>query len=315
MRFTIVGAGALGTILGAHLIDAGHAVRLIARGERAAWLARNGLRVYGLREFALPCTPSETLDPAQDDGVLVYAVKTYHMEQALAGAAGITPRAVLSLANGVLKNEQLAAQFGRERVVGCMANFSGELVADGTVLFTRNVCVHLGGPDPASGEIVDAFNRAGIVSALSADIAAVEWSKFVGWVALFALSVIARSTTGVCLSEARFAALGARIIRETAALAAARGVTLADVSPMPVASIATLPPEQAAARVAEVGRDMLAKAPNHRMSSLQDLEAGRRLEVHETLGYAVSEAARAGLEAPVLGLCYEICAALDALPR
>ena len=51
------------------------------------------------------------------------------------------------------------------------------------------------------------------------------------------------------------------------------------------------------------------------MSALQDLEAGRALEVHETLGYAVNEARRLGVPAPTLALCYDIAAGLNDLPR
>jgi len=40
MRFAILGAGALGTILGAHLSRAGHEVAMIVRGERASYSAR-----------------------------------------------------------------------------------------------------------------------------------------------------------------------------------------------------------------------------------------------------------------------------------
>ena len=117
MQFTIVGAGALGTILGAHLVEAGHEVRMIARGTRAQALARDGLRVTGLRELSQPCTVAAAPEAGQDDDVLVYAVKTYHMAEALASVDGVTPRAVFSLANGVQKNEQLTGAFGAERVL------------------------------------------------------------------------------------------------------------------------------------------------------------------------------------------------------
>ena len=50
----------------------------------------------------------------------------------------------LSVQNGVLKNELLATVFGYSRVLGAMADFSGELLANGEVKFTRNVCLHLG---------------------------------------------------------------------------------------------------------------------------------------------------------------------------
>ena len=51
MRFAILGAGALGTILGAHLSRAGHEVVMIARGERARVLQRQGLVLNGLSDI------------------------------------------------------------------------------------------------------------------------------------------------------------------------------------------------------------------------------------------------------------------------
>ena len=51
MKFAILGAGALGTILGAHLSRAGHEVVMIARGERARVLQRQGLVLNGLSDI------------------------------------------------------------------------------------------------------------------------------------------------------------------------------------------------------------------------------------------------------------------------
>ena len=48
MRFTIFGAGSLGTIAAAFLIRAGHQVRVVARGERALYLREHGLKVHGM---------------------------------------------------------------------------------------------------------------------------------------------------------------------------------------------------------------------------------------------------------------------------
>lgn len=312
MRFTIVGAGALGTILGAHLVAAGHGVRMLARGQRAAQLARDGLVVYGIAEFSCPCEVVTAIDPARDDDVLVFAVKTYHMADALAATATLRPASVFSLANGVMKNEQLAATFGADAVLGCMANVSGELAADGRVLFTRNVRLAIGG-QPRARDIAQVVDAAGIHADADPAIETVEWSKFVGWGALFALAVIARTPTGVCLDNPHFARLAVRLIRETAAIAAARGIPIVDQSPMPVASIASAADDTAVELVREVGRTLRENAPGHRMSSLQDLDAGRPLEVHETLGYAAAEAARLGVAAPALQTAYAIGAGLDAL--
>lgn len=319
MQFTIVGAGALGTILGAHLGAAGHAVTVLARGARAQQAGRDGLRVQGLRDLHQRCTVLSPQDCPREPGVLVLAVKTYHMAEALAPLVACRPQAVFSLANGVLKGEQLAESFGASRVLGCMANFSGELLADGNVAFSRNVRLALGAAPGYAGtavqDIAAAIDGAGLVTVAVPDIESAEWSKFVGWVALFALAVIARATTGEFLANPRFATLGVRLVREAHAVASARGIRLVDASPVPVAAIATQSFEQAVKTLRETGAGFQANAPGHRMSALQDLEAGRALEVHETLGYVVAEARRLGVPAATLELCYEIAAGLNDLPR
>ena len=320
MQFTIVGAGALGTILGAHLLAGGHGVTMIARGARGRQIAAEGLRVRGLRDFDLPCTVVEPGTPVAAPGVLIYTVKTYQMDAALAVLATLDARAVFSVANGVMKNEQLAKVYGRERVLGCMANVSGELLANGEVTFTRNVRMPLGPlpgyRGPHASAIAAAIDAAGVITPAVADIECLEWSKFAGWLAMFTLAVIARTITGVYLENPGLATLAVKLIREAVALAQARGITLVDQSPIPVLSVAHASDLSAAVEVLrEVGRNMLVQAPRHRMSALQDLEAGRRLEVHETLGYAAREARRLEVPTPTIALCYEIISAIDSLPR
>ncbi len=321
MQFTIVGAGALGTILGAHLIAAGHDVTLIARGERARRIVADGLVVRGLSELSLPCRVLTPEHSPRAPGVLVFAVKTYHMEDALRALAGSRPEAVFSLANGVMKGDQLSTAFGASCVLGCMANFSGELLADGAVEFTRNVRLSLGGASGYGGASATALAAtiaaAGIVSVAVDEIESVEWSKFIGWVALFALAVIARRTTGVFLGSPRFAALGVQLVCEAYSVAAARGIALIDASPVPVATLVRQAQAgdvpAAIATLRQTGAGFQTSSPGHRMSALQDLDAGRRLEVHETLGYVVAEARRFALPVPTLALCYDIAAGLDDL--
>ena len=56
MQIVILGAGALGTVLGAHLARAGEEVTLIARGQRAAYLQAQGATLTGLVDFTVPVT-------------------------------------------------------------------------------------------------------------------------------------------------------------------------------------------------------------------------------------------------------------------
>jgi ketopantoate reductase len=61
----------------------------------------------------------------------------------------------------------------------------------------------------------------------------------------------------------------------------------------------------------KVGRDFESNAVMHRMSSLQDLEAGRPLEIHETMGFALQQAARCGLSLPLVESFYHLIGALS----
>ena len=51
MKIIVLGAGALGPIVAAHLARAGEDVSLIARGDRATFLRENGITIAGLNEF------------------------------------------------------------------------------------------------------------------------------------------------------------------------------------------------------------------------------------------------------------------------
>ena len=51
---------------------------------------------------------------------------------------------------------------------------------------------------------------------------------------------------------------------------------------------------------------MEAQAPTHRMSTLQDLERGRRLEIEETLGYVVTRAREENIAVPTVETCYRL---------
>jgi ketopantoate reductase len=144
MRFAILGAGALGTILGAHLSRAGHEVVMIARGERARVLQRQGLVLNGLTD--IKARPQVIDDPSRllDTDTLIIATKAIDSARSLDTLKHLRLENALSVQNGVLKNELLARVFGFSRVLGAMADFSGELLANGEVKFTRNVCLHLG---------------------------------------------------------------------------------------------------------------------------------------------------------------------------
>jgi 2-dehydropantoate 2-reductase len=212
--------------------------------------------------------------------------------------------AALSIQNGMLKDELLAAAFGVEAVIGAVANVSGELLGSGTVMFTRNVDLRVGelrGPVTSRVRgIVEDLEAAGIRATVSDTMLADEWSKFAAWVGLMALAVTTRRNTWEYLCDPQAARVLVGLVREVGRLAAACGVELAGAPVLPVQDLCRASDERAVEIVTTIGEAFRKNAPTHRVSSLQDLEAGRPLEIEETIGHAVAMARRLRLMLPLL---------------
>ena len=317
--FAILGAGAIGSILGAHLARAGQRVVMLARGQRATWLEQHGLTIRGLAEFNTPVHTLREPRALHSAGTLIVATKTPGTAAALEPLRGARFDLTLSIQNGPLKNELLSAAFGAERVLGALADTSGELLPGGEVLFTRNVSIYLGelgGGDSARAQrLAQLLDSSGVRAAATAEIQTLEWSKFCGWVGLMPLAVATRAPTWKYLSDPDSALLVARLVRETGTLARALGVALSDRAVLPAASLCARSESDAVAMIMTLGEEYRRTVPTHRMSALQDVEAGRPLEVHETLGYACGKARELGLDLPLLAAFTRLIAAIDRARR
>jgi 2-dehydropantoate 2-reductase len=315
MMFVVLGAGALGSIIAGHLARAGEEVTLVARGNRAKLLREKGITITGLVDFTGPCTVVEDPNEVSEADVLIVTVKTYDMASALAGIRHLDVSSALSVQNGVLKNEQLAQVFGKEKVLGAAAMFSGELLPEGPVRFTLNRCFSIGelpeGTSQRVQDIVGALENAGIHAEAAPQIQTIEWSKFISWIGFMALAVLTRVETHKFLSDADTAAVAVRMMREAAALAEALGIPLEDRPPIPVKAIASIAEQEAVGKLREVGVLMGGSAPTHRVSTLQDLERGRRLEVEETLGYVVKKAGEEGVAVQTIETCYRLVSGIN----
>jgi 2-dehydropantoate 2-reductase len=302
--YAILGAGALGSILGAHLARAGHDVVLLARGRRAAQISAEGLRIEGLVTMALPVPVMTDPGRLKSAGTLIVATKAIDTAQALQQLRHVDIGAALSLQNGMLKDELLAAAFGADTVVGAVANFSGELLGSGAVVFTRNVDLRIGelqgAVTPRIQRIVGDIDAAGVHATASDAIRVDEWSKFAAWAGLMTLSVTTRRNTCDFLCDRVAALVLVRVVREVGRLAAAANVELAGAPVLPVQELCSASDERAVEIVTAIGRNFRSTAPAHRVSALQDLEAGRPLEIDETLGYAITMARRLSVPLPLL---------------
>ena len=308
MRIAVVGAGALGSLYAARLALGGHRVSLLARPHAAAAIAAGGITVEGGEGAAEPVRGVRvTTSPAELTGtdLLLLAVKTYHTAETLPALASLrgTLGAVCSVQNGVTKDAALAAVFGEEAVLGAMSLEGATLLAPGRVLWTSPACTAFGELDGRmTGRleaVAAAFREAGLKAETLRNIVAATWAKFGIMVPGATLGVLSRLPLYRLYQQPTLGALFLALCREVQALAEAARVPWEDFPGLRVATLCRLPTEEGVKLLAERGRaweDAGAKAL--KVSTLVDLERGRRTELPDLVGYLAGEGARRGLHLP-----------------
>jgi 2-dehydropantoate 2-reductase len=137
MQLTIIGAGAIGGTIGAHMARAGHDIVLCdVDPEHVAAINRNGLHIEGpVGDFIVhvaAITPDQL--PAQIEHVAI-AVKSHHTESAAALLRGrIAPGGyVVSFQNGFTA-DVLAEAAGRDNLIVSFVNFGADVLAPGRIM-------------------------------------------------------------------------------------------------------------------------------------------------------------------------------------
>jgi len=324
VRFAIVGAGATGGFLGACLARAGEDVVLVARGAHLAAMRVHGLEVPSPEpEFNFsvrpPCTDELAVVGSAD--VVFLSVKA-HSLPALAPQLGpqLGPdTAVVTAQNGIpwwyfegvegpLAGTRLrsvdpdgviAAHIATRRVIGCVVYPATTLAAPGVVEHIEGNRFAIGELDGSRSErcqaIAAALARAGLKCPIRPRIRHDLWVKLLGNVAFNPLSALTRTTMVEIATHPETRAVARAIMEEADSVARALAVEL----PITV--------EQRLAGAEKVGA--------HRTSMLQDVEAGRPLEVEALVGAVVEIGELLGLSLPHLRTVYACTKLLDATLR
>lgn len=137
MEIVIIGAGAIGGTIGAHMFRAGHDILLCDADENhVAEINENGLKIEGpVNEFTvrIPAVTPDELPETINHAIV--AVKSHHTRSAAEllrtrlSAGGY----VLSVQNG-LTADVLIEAVGRDRVVSSFVNFGADVMGPGRVM-------------------------------------------------------------------------------------------------------------------------------------------------------------------------------------
>lgn len=294
MRWLVMGAGATGGYFGGLLARAGSDVTFVARGAHLAALRAGGLRVRSpLGEFALPVRATDDPAAAGAADVVLFAVKSYDTEPAMAAVApAVSDRtAILCIQNGVDNEDVLAARFGPERILGGATRIEATLVEPGVVAhlspFARlSFGAWTGAAGPREHAILAALAAAGVDATLSDDACRSVWEKFLFLGPAAGVTGVTRASLGEVAACPESRDLYRAAVMEVAAVAAARGVDLGGAAvDSAVAAIQSLPPAM-------------------RTSFQRDLEAGRRIELEALVGVVSRYGRAAGVPSPVHDFIY-----------
>jgi 2-dehydropantoate 2-reductase len=332
MHVCVLGAGGLGSLVGARLAETGTDVTLIGREAHVAAIRSNGLRVEGIRGPSVIHQHLEAVtDPAQVSAPIDYllvTVKAADTGKAFVGADRLraTSRAALSLQNSVTKDDRLAAWIGDANVIGAATTESATLIEPGRVRHTGTapVAFYFGEPDGRDtvrvADLVAAFQSAGFGCAATDSIAAVEWEKLLQAALMAAFSITAigflpdRTITDA-LQTRPGAEYYVALARELLSVYQALGFTPRDYF-APYAQfrqMAAEDVESSVERAMQLGRSMADNGVRGRPSMHDDLLQRRACEVDESIGEFVRAAERLGVAAPALLGAYRIVRGYQAM--
>ncbi len=318
MRIAVLGAGAIGAYVGAALDCGGADVHLIARGENLAAIRRAGIRVRSSRgDFQ--AHPPATDNPAEIGPVDVvflglkancYATAgpllepLLHHETAVVAAQNGIPWWYFHGVDGPFAARRIRSVdpdgavshvIPPRRAIGCVVYASTELESPGVVGHLEGTRFTIGEPDGSLSDRCQRFSEAMIAGGLKCPVETTElrnevWVKLMGNVALNPVSVLTRATiAGMCRHDPT-RQLITTMMQEALTVAHAVGAA-------PKVSI-----ERRMAGAEKVGE--------HRTSTLQDLLAGKRLELGPIIDAVIELAELTGVEVPSLRAIGASCALL-----
>ncbi|WP_347919203.1 2-dehydropantoate 2-reductase [Paracoccus marcusii] len=316
MKLAVIGAGAIGGWLTAGFVQGGASATVLARGATLQALRSEGLRLEdgnSLRRINVNATD----DPVdlRDADVLLLAVKAQDLP-ALAPVIGATLRprtTVLTAINGlpwwyfeafggpaqglhleaVDPGGVLARLMPAERVVGAVVHAASRAEAPGRIRLVAANSVLLG--DAAEGRHAEGIARhlaaGGIPAQASEVIHHAVWSKLWGNSNMNPLSALCRADVSAMLDDSGVRSMAIAMMREMSALGTRIGLSGFD---------------DVEGRIATTR-----KLGAFRTSMLQDVDAGRRLELAPILGALVELAGRLDVPAPTMTGVHGLARLLD----
>jgi 2-dehydropantoate 2-reductase len=291
MKIVIVGAGALGGLVGAHLTEAGEEVTFLEIDpQRAGLLNEKGLLIssddQADKHVAIKVVTS--VDQLQPADLIFVSVKSYQTEKAISGLTPVIgPQTrVLSMQNGIGNTDQMAKIVGPEKVLSGITYHSIQHTGPNSLRFRAGIkpiqiSPYQGEPTEADKKIGEVFIKAGLKTDVVENIDHVIWQKLLHNAVVNPIAALSGLNCNQLLEDEDLQQLMRALCEEIVAVMRVRGVPIID--------------EEDPYR--PVIGSQKALGPNQ-PSMWQDLSRGLRTEIDALNGAIVDEAEKHGLSAP-----------------
>lgn len=234
MRIAMIGAGTVGGYFGGMLAHGGEDVTIVERGATLKAIRDEGLHIDDVKgDFEVH--PRATDDPKSVgfvDAVLL-AVKGWQVPGAIETVRPLMGPGtiVVPLMDGIEAPDQLAAAFGRDRVMGGLAVMYGSVVSPGHIRNTLpdssiSIGEFGGHRNERVAQLQNAFEHAGVKAKIVPDIEASLWQKLIMVGPWSGVGAVTRAPLGVIRSIPETRELLEGAMREVLAVAQARGTAL-----------------------------------------------------------------------------------------
>lgn len=314
MKFCIVGAGAIGGYVGAKLAAAGEDVTFIARWKNLDAIRARGMTVKFHDGTVLQATSAKATDSFAAVGpvdCVILALKAHQVEAVVHQLPPLfgPKTTVITMQNGIpfwyfvnhggaLAGSRVEAVDPRgvcldgiphERIIGCVVYPATELVAPGVVQHIEGERFPLGELDGSSSnrikDLTDVFVKAGLKAPILDNIRNEIWLKLWGNLTFNPISALTHATLVDMCTDPHGRALATSMMQEAQAVAEKLGASF------------RVPLEKRIEGAAKVGK--------HKTSMLQDVEAGREVEIDALVGAVVELGERAGVATPTIRAMYQ----------
>jgi 2-dehydropantoate 2-reductase len=315
MKIAIIGAGAIGGLVGTRLALAGEDVTFIVRGANLAAIRAQGMTLVqhdGSRQVTRDVRATDDYAAAGMQDVVVLALKAHQVEAVVRELPKLLgPQTLIvtmqngipfwyfhrhggPLAGTVVRSVDpyglLAESVPAEHIIGCVVYPASELTAPGVVRHIEGDRFPLGELDGSTSERVtrlsECFARAGFKAPVLQDIRAEIWLKLWGNLSFNPISSLAHATLEDICQFPLTRELAAGMMREAQAVAHKLGVSF------------RVSLEKRIAGAEKVGR--------HKTSMLQDVEAGRAPEIDALVGSVVELGRLTGTPTPHIDTVYAL---------